>query len=138
MNTTKRLNFGIVLLLTSMILLSSNLFAQQEQRKRQGSPIPNETQINKMVNDLSVELSLSEAKKSEILALYIDHFSEAKTSMENNSGQRKSREEMEIIKTKFEDDVKSLLNSEQQGLYGEFLNNNRPQNGQDKQRHQQR
>ena len=49
-----------------MFFLTSSLSAQQRQGK--GSPpIPDETQINKMVDDLSTELSLSEGQKTKFL-----------------------------------------------------------------------
>ncbi len=133
MNTTKRFNLGIILILTSMVLFSSNIFAQQrqggQQREGQGAPpIPNETQIIKMVDDLSAELSLKEDQKVEILALYNDHFNEVKSSM--NSGKKPSREEMENLKTKFENKVKSLLNDEQQDLFVDFIKKNQKQEGQ--------
>lgn len=133
MNAINKTNFGIVLILASMILLSSNIFAQEGQRKGEGPPpIPNETQINKMVDKMSVELSLGESQKSEILALHIDHFAETGASRENNNGQRKSREEMKSIRTEFEDEVKSLLNEEQKIKFEEFMKNqkkrSRPEN----------
>ncbi len=133
MYTTKRFNLGVILLLTSMVLFSSNLFAQQrqgdQQREGQGAPpIPSETQIIKMVDDLSAELSLKEDQKVEILALYNDHFNEVKSSM--NSGKRPSREEMESLKEEFEDQVKVILNEDQQDLFDEFVKKNQKQNNQ--------
>lgn len=132
MHTIKRFNLGVILLLTSMILFSTNIFAQQGQRKEQGPPpMPTESQINKMVDDLSVELSLSETQKTEILTLYTEHFADVK---ELSDGQRPSREEMESLRSEFEDDVKSLLNDEQQDLFEEFIKNNKPQQGKGRQR----
>lgn len=131
MRKINKFNFGILLLLTSMILLSSNLLAQQ--RKGQGGPqMPSETQINEMVEELSTELSLSDGQKTEILALYTDHFAEAKASM--SSGQRPSREEMESQRTDFEDEVKSLLNDEQKTLFDEFNEKNKSKAGTRRQR----
>ena len=124
MSRIKRFNFGIILLLTLMILLGGNLFAQQ--RNGQDQPkIPDETQINKMVEELSVKLSLNETQKTKILTLYVDHFAEIKSSM--SSGKRPSREEMESIRENFQDAVKSQLNSEQQDLYDDFIKKNEKQ-----------
>ena len=131
MNTIKRFNLSIALLITAMFFLTSNLSAQQRQGQGQEQgppPIPNETQIVKMVEDLSAELSLSETQKTEILSLYTDHFAEVKSSM--SSGQRASREEMESLKEEFEDDVKSILNDEQQDLFDEFVKKNQKQDRQ--------
>ncbi len=132
MSKIKRFNFGVILLLTSMILLSSNLLAQQRQGGQQregqrGPQMPSETQINKMVEDLSAELSLTEAQETKILALYTDHFAEEKASM--SSGQRPSREEMESLRSDFEDEVKSLLTDEQKSLFDEFNEKNKSKAG---------
>ena len=137
MSKIKRFNFGIILLLTSMILLSSNLLAQQrqggQQREGKGGPqMPSETQINEMVEELSTELSLSDDQKTEIIVLYTDHFAEAKASM--SSGQRPSREEMESLRSDFEDEVKSLLTDEQKTLFDEFNEKNKSKAGEQRQR----
>ena len=127
MNTIKRFNISIALLITAMFFLTSNLSAQQ--RQEQGPPpIPNKTQIDKMVEDLSTELSLSDDQKTEILSLYTDHFAEVKSSM--SSGQRPSREEMQSLKKEFEDQVKSQLNEDQQDLFDEFMKKNQKQDRQ--------
>lgn len=132
MNTSKRFNLIIALLFAAIFFLTTSLSAQQ--RQGQGPPpIPNETQINKMVEDLSVELSLTDAQKTEILSLYTDHFNDVQKSMAN--GERISREEMESLKKEFEDEVKSLLNENQQDLYEEFIKNNKPQKNQGNKRH---
>jgi hypothetical protein len=129
MNTLKKINISIALLITTMFFVTINCSAQQRQGQGQGQPpIPNDTQINKMVEDLSAELSLSDAQKTEILALYQNHFAEVKSSM--SSGEKPSREEMESLKEEFEDDVKSLLNDDQQDLYDEFVKKNQKQDRQ--------
>ncbi|MCB0753931.1 MAG: hypothetical protein KDC52_20840, partial [Ignavibacteriae bacterium] len=80
MKIIKRFNISLVIFITTMIFLTSNLSAQQ--RQEQGlPPIPNETQIIKMVDDLSAELSLTEAQGTKILTLYTNHFAEVKESM---------------------------------------------------------
>ncbi len=130
MNTTKRFNLSITLLIAAMFFLTTNLSAQK--REEQGPPpIPNETQINKMVEDLSAELSLTEAQSAKILGLYSDHFAEVKKLMKS---QRKSREEMESKKAEFEDEIKNLLNEEQQDLFDEFMEKNHRQKGKQKPR----
>ncbi|MBL1214364.1 MAG: hypothetical protein HND52_13480 [Ignavibacteriae bacterium] len=97
-----------------MLFLTSNIAAQQ----RQGPPpIPNETQINKMVDDLSNELSLSDVQKIEILALYIDHFADVKSL---TNGQRPSREQMDKLKNEFEKNVRNKLNEEQKFKFEKY------------------
>ena len=130
MNTTKKFNLSITLLIAAMFFLTTNLSAQK--RQEQGPPpIPNETQINKMVEDLSTELSLTEAQSAKILGLYSDHFAEVKKLMKS---QRKSREDMKSKKAEFEDEIKNLLNEEQQDLFDEFMEKNHRQKGTQKPR----
>lgn len=125
MNTEKRFSLSIALIIAAMIFLTINLSAQQ--RQGQGPPqIPNESQIVKMVDDLSSQLSLNGDQKTEILALYQDHFADVKSTM--SSGQKPNRDKMESLKEEFEDDVKSLLTNEQQDLFNEFLKKNQKQN----------
>lgn len=131
MHNKKRFNLSIVLLITAFFFLISNLSAQQ--RKGQGPPpIPNETQIIKMVDDLSSQLLLSDDQKTEILALYQNYFAEVKSSM--NGEQRPSREKMESLKEEFEDDVKSLLTDVQQDAFDEFQKTNKSRNRQKQKR----
>jgi hypothetical protein len=133
MNTIKRFILSIALLIAAMFFLNSSLSAQQRQGEG-APPIPGEAQINKMVEDLSGELSLSDGQKTEILELFQDHFAEVKSSM--SSGQRLSREEMESLKEEFEDEVKSLLNDNQQDLFDDYIKNNKPQQGKGRKRQQ--
>jgi hypothetical protein len=130
MNTTKKFNLSITLLIAAMFFLTTNLSAQK--RQEQGPPpIPNETQINKMVEDLSTELSLSEKQKAEFLSLYTDHFAEVKELIKS---QRKSKEEMESKKAEFEDEIKNLLSDKQQDLFDDFMEKNNKQKGKEKPR----
>jgi len=129
MNIQKYFSVNIILFITAMFFITSSLFAQERQKPPQ---IPNETQITKMVEKLSKELSLSENQKTEILALYVNHFAEVKASMEDESGQKKGHEEMENMRAEFEEEVKSLLNEEQQDMFDEFMKKNHKQRKQQK------
>jgi hypothetical protein len=127
MDSNKKISFNVVLLLTSLLLFTSSVFAQHGERKGQGPPpIPNETQINKMVDDLASELSLSAEQKTEILLLYTEHFAEVKSSMDGN---RKNREEMEASRSNFESKVKTLLNENQKELFDKLQKNNNKRTG---------
>lgn len=124
MKIQKRFSLSITFIIAAMIFLTINLSAQQRQGQ-EPPQIPNESQIVKMVDDLSSELSLNGDQKTEILALYQDHFAEVKSSM--NSGQRPNRDEMESLKSDFEDDVKNILNDEQEELFTEYVKKNNKQ-----------
>lgn len=70
-----------------------------------------------MVNDLSTELSLSPSQKTEILALYTQHFAHVK---ELTNGQRPNREEMDKLKNEFENNVRNKLNEEQKFKFAKY------------------
>lgn len=130
MNTKYFSNAASLLLIIAIFFISGNLFAQQGERK--GPPkLPSDTEIDEMVSELSEELSLSKDQETKIHALYTEHFAEVKTSM---SGERKSREEMEAYRTKFEDQVKNLLNDDQQELFDEFQKSNNKRSGEQRER----
>ncbi len=105
------------------ILISSISYAQPQGGGKQSGPqgpppTPNSSQIKKMVKQLSTELSLTEEQKTKVSAIYTSHFQDVKKK--NKTGALK-REEMETLKTDFEKEVKSLLNTKQQKLYVAYL-----------------
>jgi hypothetical protein len=124
MKSQKIINLNTLLLLTSFLFLASNIFAQQ----RKGPPrIPDSEQINKMVEDLSTELSLNEEQRTNIHDLYTEHFNEIKDRMEQNKDKQKmEREEMENHRKAFEDEVKSQLSEVQQDKFEEFMKKHKP------------
>lgn len=95
---------------------------QAQQHQRQGPPpIPSEEQIEKIVTDLSSELSLTEEQENQVSALYFSHFKEVGELREKKQAEReKDRQEMEALRTEFEKKVKSHLTEEQQVKYDEF------------------
>lgn len=115
-------NLKTVLIL-AVLLVSSISYAQAQGGGRQGGPkgpppIPNATQIKKMVKKLSTELSLTEEQESKISALHTAHFDAVKAKTKNGAPKR---EEMENLRADFEKEVKSLLNTEQKKLYLAYL-----------------
>lgn len=106
------------------LLLASTMFAQiprmgNQQNGHPGPPpIPNAEQIEEMVSQLATEISLSAEQEASILKLHIEHFDEARTK---TSGEQKPpREEMEKLKSDFEQKVKALLSEEQKVKFDEF------------------
>lgn len=139
MKSLKRINFKTIILLSAMVFISSSIFAQQrpqqgQQQGQQAPQLPTSSEIAEIVEELTAQLSLNEYQEADIHKLFLAHFEEVEETMESNSGQRPSREKMEGLKTKFEENVKKLLTSEQQELFGEYMKKNNKQPNEQKQR----
>ncbi len=129
MNKAGRSNLKIFLIAFTTLYLSINLSAQQ-QPEREGPPKPpGAAEVYKMVDDLSITLSLSESQKKEVSDLFINHFNEIRASLENKQ-EKLSRENMESNRKDFEEQVKKLLNDEQKVEFDKFMKNHRPQHNQ--------
>jgi len=107
-----------------ILLAGSVSFAQPpgggQRAGQQGPPpVPNDKQIEKMVSDLSENLSLSKEQEVKILDLYKEHFAEMKEMTSGNN--RPDREEMEALASAFEKKVKSVLTEEQVSRYEAYL-----------------
>ncbi|OFX19124.1 MAG: hypothetical protein A2041_15235 [Bacteroidetes bacterium GWA2_31_9b] len=119
-------NIANLLILALMVLVANSLYAQRPIE--QNPPrIPDSTQIIKLTNELSRELSLTETQKVEISKIYFDHFEEVKKQIEENkSVKMKNKEEMEILRKKFEEQVKGLLSDDQQEKFVIFQQTHKP------------
>ncbi len=107
-----------------VILLLSSQVTQAQQRGQQGPPpLPDDKQIEQMVEDLSKELSLSADQEKKVSEKYFAHFDEVKAKTKSG---RPDRKVMEAMKSDFENDIKALLTNEQQDKYDEYLKKNQP------------
>lgn len=131
MNKQRRFNTGILLIIATMLFISGNILAQQQpgQDRNQPPKSPSTTEVNKMVDDLSTNLSLSESQKKEVSQLFTAHFNNVKGSIGNKEG-KGSPEEMQQKRKDFEEQVKSLLNDKQKTGFDEFMKSRGPQHNQ--------
>ena len=113
-----------ILLMAAVTLFSSNLVHAQTGGQQGPRPIPNSSQITKMVKELTSTLDLNADQSKEISDLYIAHFEEVKEKFESG---KPPRNEMESLRKEFENEVKSLLTEEQQGQYEAYLKNKKSQ-----------
>ena len=114
------------IILPLFVLVISGNFAQAQQRGQQGPPpIPSEKEIEKMVEDLSNELSLDQEQEATISLLYVAHFEEVSDKMESG---RPNRNEMEKLKSELETEVKDNLTDAQVTKYEAYLKNVSAQN----------
>ncbi len=131
MNKQRRFNTGILLIIATMLFISGNLLAQQQQDRNPPPKPPSTEEVNKMVDELSTNLSLNKSQKKEVSDLFTAHFNEARGSMNNNE-RNVSREEMEKKRRSFEEQIKSLLNDEQKVEFDKFMKSCGPQPNQQK------
>jgi len=113
-------------LILAAFLFSANLALAQPRSQQGPPPIPNDKQIEKMVTELSAELSLTDKQEKEVSALYTAHFDEARKKMKSG---RPDRAEMEKLRSTFENDVKALLTDEQKELFKAFIKKQEAQRG---------
>ena len=118
-----------------LALISTVIFAQPGGGQRgiggqdgQGGPppIPSDKEIVSMVSDLATEIDLSELQEAAVLQLYKEHFTEVKNKTKSG---RLKREEMETLKSDFEDEVKETLTEGQQKLYINYIKKSQSKKG---------
>lgn len=114
-----------------MLFISVNLSAQQHQDRLRPPKPPSAEEVNKMVDELSTNLSLSKSQKKEIFDLFATHFNRIRESMGSREGNG-SPEEMEKKREKFEEQIKSILNDEQKVAFDKFMKNHDPRSNQRK------
>lgn len=129
MNKQKRSNAGMLLIIAAMLFISGNLIAQPRQNRNQPPKPPSTEEVNKMVDELSVKLSLDKVQKQKVSELFAAHFNETRESP-NNKENNMSREEMESKRRNFEEQVKSLLNYGQKVAFDNFMKSRGPQHNQ--------
>ncbi|MEZ5196261.1 MAG: hypothetical protein R2764_07655 [Bacteroidales bacterium] len=108
-----------VSILTSLLILLTATISQAQHDGPQGPPpLPNDKQIEQMVEDISKELSLTTDQEKQVSEKYFAHFEAVEKKMKTG---RPSREAMEAMETNFEKEVKSLLTKDQQVLYSAYI-----------------
>ncbi len=129
----KKNTYRMQIILSTILLMASNIIAQP-QHQQPPPMLPDSDQILKMVDELSTELSLREDQHVNILELFKAHFNEVKASMGNQKDQSGNREEMDRLRSDFENKVKNLVNDKQKAGFDEFMKNHGPQPQQQKQK----
>ena len=120
---------AIIILVLSVTFIQAQPTGGQQGRDQGPPPVPNDKQIEKMLTDLSKELSLSEEQEKQISDLYFTHFEEMGEMQEANKNSRPDREVMEKMKDDFESGVKSYLTKDQKKSYNAYLRKQESQRG---------
>ena len=111
MESKQRINKRFLFLTSLIVLIVGNLFSQPPQRGgMQGPPpLPDSTQIVKMIDELAKEISLTDKQKTKVSELYFAHFEEAGELQEKYKADRESqREAMDELREDFDDQQKEF------------------------------
>ena len=129
---TNLLKTTLPAILVVILFLSSSLI--QAQHKEKGPrQLPDQEKIEKMVDELSTELSLTKKQEKQVSDIYESHFEEVGKTMEKNKEVREtSKKEMKELRTSFENDVKAVLSEDQQKQFDVFMKEKEAQRGQNK------
>ena len=123
---------SILIALTIVFFIISSLYSQQQQQSRPPK-LPDSSQIEHMVEQLTKILSLSAEQKEQVSKLHLKHFKEAKEQMEKNREARENnRKAMEVLRKSFEEQLKTLFNDEQKKEFEKFIKNHHHRSGQQK------
>ncbi len=113
---------GITIVAIVIISLSINHMYAQIKHEPPPRKLPDSTQVVKMMEKLSKELSLSESLKTKITDLHHSHFTEARVLMDKQRAeQEKNRKNMDALRKKFEIDIIELLSDEQMIKFEKFI-----------------
>lgn len=122
MKTYFKKTFSLIAIIC-ITFLAGEMAQAQPQGQRGGPqgppPIPNSKQIKTMVSDMAKELSLTDKQEASVLLLYNDHFEKVKAKTSGSA--KPDREEMEVLKSTLEKNVKALLTADQQKAYTAYL-----------------
>lgn len=130
MESKQIISYRLLSLILGMLLIAGNLLAQPPQRGgMQGPPpLPDSTQIVKMVDELAKEISLTDKQKTKVSELYFAHFEEAGELQEKFKGDREGhREAMDDLRAEFDEQVKDLLTEDQAEEFEEYVKNRQKQ-----------
>lgn len=110
-----------------LVMTSTPTFAQPQGHPQGPPPIPDSAQIVRMVTRLKSELNLSVQQTQQLNKLFHDHFKEVRKKVEaQKTNQEKTREEMDKLRSSFENEIKNILNPDQQKKFAEFQKKHRP------------
>jgi len=124
MNNTMTTALIAVLLLFSGITVQAQQVGRQSGQRPQGReqhrpPVPDSTQVAKMVGELSTELALTEEQVPVFSKLVFKHFDELKALTANKTEPK--REQMETLKKRFEKEVADMLTKDQNQKFKAYM-----------------
>lgn len=97
--------------------------ALAQERPPHPPMLPDSVRIEKMVDELARELSLSAAQKQKIRDLHFAHFAKVKAMLEKNREEQRKR--MEVSRKEFEKQITSELSKKQAEEFVRFTETHR-------------
>ncbi len=116
-------NFTKQLAIALILIISINSSYAQNRGQQGYPPIPDKSSVEKIVNNLAIELELSKDQEEEVSNLYTEHFELIRQMVEESkvTNKRVDRKVMEIMKSDFESNVKTTLTKEQQKKFKQYM-----------------
>ncbi len=115
----------VVIIFFTMTVAMNQGFAQD--RPQHPPMLPDSVQVEKMLTELTQELSLSDSQQEQIREIQLIHFKKAKEMMEQNRAEHEQkRDAMEQSRKEFEKKILSVLTAEQQEKFIRFTETHRP------------
>lgn len=109
----------ITVLLTALTLMLFANVAVQAQPPGGGGPPSAEEMVEKLMTDLSKEITLTDAEKSSLEEIFTDFHTEMEKM--HKSGSRPDRSAMEKLESERDEKVKEVLSEENYEAYAKFM-----------------
>ena len=127
MKTIFKKKLSLLIILIISFSTGTIVNAQGHGRHQAPPPLPDSTQIVKMMDELAKELSLSASQKAKVTELHFAHFQEAKEMMKNAKADREqNRKVMNANRKEFETQILALFSKEQKAKFEAFMKDKRP------------
>ncbi|MEO9853376.1 MAG: hypothetical protein ABJH72_00655 [Reichenbachiella sp.] len=107
---------GIILI----TIATASIGCSQSQQRQRPHKFPDAAQIEKMVEELSLQLELTDEQKKNVSSLFSTHFEEAKAT------KQKTRETMEGLRKEFIEQVTAEIGEDKEDEFKTFMKSKRP------------
>ena len=124
----RRVKFtGITMSIILMLVFMVTIVNAQDRPPRRPPMLPDSTHVVQMVDQMSEELSLTEAQKTQIINLQLEHFKQMKAIMKKDKAQHeKTRAAVDSLRDDMKKQMNEVLTDKQQKQFQEFMESHRP------------
>jgi Spy/CpxP family protein refolding chaperone len=110
-----------------MFVFMVSMSNAQDRPPRRPPMLPDSTHVVQMVDQMFEELSLTEAQKTQIINLQLEHFKQMKAIMKKDKAQHeKTRAAMDSLRDDMKKQMNDVLTDKQQKQFKEFMESHRP------------